>query len=46
MHDYGSYINWHATYITNNLIDIYVPHATLLLATAIYIGVRVWRKTH
>ena len=44
--DFGSFISWKALYISNSLVDIYLPTTTLLLATALYIGVRVWRKSH
>ena len=44
--DYGSYLTWKEIYISNSLIDLYLPTTTLLLAAAVFVCVRVWRKTH
>lgn len=43
--DYGSYLSWKAIYISNDLIDLYLPTATLLLIAVAYVSVRLWRKS-
>ena len=43
--DYGSYISWKAIYISNDMIDLYLPTATLLFLGVLYAGYRLWRKS-
>ena len=45
--DYGSYISWKSIYISNDLIDLYLPTTTILLGVVLYVAYKVYkyRKT-
>lgn len=43
MHDYGSFINLKALYITNDLIDLYLPMHTILISAGLFILWRVYK---
>lgn len=42
--DYGSYISWKAIYISNDLVDLYLPTATIAFALVLFIGYKFYKK--
>ena len=44
--DFGSYLNWKALYISNNIVDLYLPHLTTAALLVAVIVWRKWRKSH
>ena len=44
MHDYGSFINLNGIYITNTLVDLYLPMGTILVSAGLFILYKLWRK--
>ena len=42
--DYGSYISWKAIYISNDLVDFYLPTTTLLLIAGIVIIYKIVKR--
>lgn len=44
MQDYGSFISLKAVYISNTLIDLYIPWYTLAAVVLVVLGYRALRK--